>query len=70
MSLFDSKKPAPLHTPYEWGGTVARLNRGSNSSSRAGRRSALLGILTSVYANSSRGKTSTTGESRGGSDRA
>ena len=68
MSASNSKKPAPLHSPYEWGGTVARINRGS-ASSRAGRRSALLGIITSVYANSSRGK-STTGENRGSSDRA
>jgi hypothetical protein len=68
MSASNSKKPAPLHSPYEWGGTVARLHRGSQSA-RAGRRSALLGIITSVYANSTRGK-STTGETRGGSDRA
>ena len=68
MSASNSKKPTQLHTPYEWGGTVARINRGSQSS-RAGRRSALLGIITSIYSNATRGG-STTGENRGSSDRA
>lgn len=63
MSASNSKKPAPLHSGYEWAGTVARFQRGVKTS-RSGRRSALLGILTSVYANASRA-----GESRGGSDR-
>jgi hypothetical protein len=63
MSASNSKKPAPLHSGYEWGGTVARFQRGARSS-RGGRRSALLGILTSVYANAAR-----SGESRNGSDR-
>jgi hypothetical protein len=63
MSASNSKKPAPLHSGYEWAGTVARFQRGARTS-RGGRRSALLGILTSVYANASR-----SGESRGGSDR-
>ncbi len=67
MSASNFKKPAPMHTSYEWAGTVARIQRGATSS-RAGRRSVLLGILTSVYANSSRSRTA--GESRGSSDRA
>jgi hypothetical protein len=54
MSVANSKKSAPLHSGYEWAGVVARARRGGGSS-RAGRRSALLGVLTSVYANSSRG---------------
>jgi hypothetical protein len=68
MSASNSKKPAPLHSGYEWAGTVARFQRGAKSS-RAGRRSALLAVLTSVYANSSRGGRGT-GETRGGTDRA
>jgi hypothetical protein len=67
MGLLNSKKPAPLHTPYEWGGTVARINRGAQSS-RSGRRSALLGMITSVYANNTRGR-STGSDTRGSSDR-
>jgi hypothetical protein len=55
MSLANSKKnAAPLHGGFEWAGVVARVRRGGGSS-RSGRRSALLGVLTSVYANSSRG---------------
>lgn len=69
MSVSNPKKSAPLHGGYEWAGTVARFHRGAKSS-RAGRRSALLGILTSVYANSTRGGRTATGESRSGSDRA
>jgi hypothetical protein len=66
MSVSNSKKTAPLHSGFEWAGTVARIRRGGKSS-RAGRRSALLGMLTSVYANSSRGGRTT--ETRGESDR-
>ena len=67
MSVSNSKKPAPLHSGFEWAGTVARIHRGTKSS-RSGRRSALLGVLTSVYMNSTRGGRTT--ETRGGSDRA
>lgn len=70
MSLANSKKNAPLHAGFEWAGVVARVRRGGGSS-RSGRRSALLGVLTSVYANSSRGKapaTRTGGQA--GTDRA
>jgi len=67
MSASNPKKTAPLHSCFEWAGTVARLHRGGKSS-RAGRRSALLGVLTSVSANSTRGGRS--GETRSGSDRA
>lgn len=52
MSLANSKKTTLSHT-YEWAGVVARVRRGVPSS-RAGRRSALLSVLTSVYTNSSR----------------
>ena len=54
MSLANTKKTAPLHAGFEWAGVVARVRRGAGSS-RSGRRSALLGVLTSVYANASRG---------------
>lgn len=68
MSVSNSKKPASaMHTGFEWGGTVARINRGGKTS-RAGRRSALLGVLSSFYANSS-SRGTRTAESRNGSDR-
>ena len=66
MSESNSKRTAPLHSGFEWAGTVARIRRGGKSS-RAGRRSALLGMLTSAYVNSSRGGRSS--EPRPGSDR-
>ncbi len=72
MSLANSKKNAPLHGGFEWAGVVARVKRGGGSS-RSGRRSALLGVLTSVYANSSRGTgsaTRTSGSGNTGTDRA
>lgn len=72
MSLANSKKNAPLHGGFEWAGVVARVRRGGGSS-RSGRRSALLGVLTSVYANSSRGKgpaPRTSGTGSPGTDRA
>jgi hypothetical protein len=49
-----SKKPAPVHSGFEWAGAVARVRRGGKSA-RAGRRAALLGMLTATYANSTRG---------------
>jgi hypothetical protein len=61
MNVANSKKPAPSISAFEWAGAVARIRRGSVSS-RAGRRSALLGVLTSAYANASRG--GRTGETR------
>jgi hypothetical protein len=68
MSAANSKKSSPLqHTGFEWAGAVARIRR-AGGTSRSGRRSALLGVLTSVYANQSRGG-SRSGETRGGSDR-
>jgi hypothetical protein len=67
MSESNSKRTAPAHDGFVWAGTVARLRRGGKSS-RAGRRSALLGVLTSVYANSTRGGRS--GDSRSTSERA
>lgn len=55
MSVVNSKKPSPSTAPtvQNWAGAAARIRRGG--SSRLGRRSALLGVLTSMYANSSRG---------------
>ena len=52
MSVANSKKTQALHA-CQFAGAVARIRRGG--STRAGRRSALLGVLTSYYANSSRG---------------
>jgi hypothetical protein len=68
MSASNSKKPAPLHSGYEWAGTVARFQRGAKTL-RAGRRSALLGVLSSVYANASRSGRGSS-DTRGGADRA
>jgi hypothetical protein len=65
MSVANSKKGAPLHAGFEWAGAVARIRRGAGSG-RSGRRSALLGVLTSVYANSNRGTRA--GETRGGTN--
>ena len=67
MSESNSKRPAPVHDGFVWAGTVARMRRGSKSS-RAGRRSALLGVLTSVYTNSTRGGRS--GDNRSNVERA
>ena len=67
MSEANSKRSMAGQTGFEWAGTVARIRRGGKSL-RSGRRSALLGVLTSAYVNSSRG--GRTGESRGGTDRA
>jgi hypothetical protein len=62
-----SKKSGSLsHNGFEWAGTVARIRR-SGGSTRAGRRSALLGMLTAAYANSSRsGGGRSGGEARSG----
>ena len=60
-----SRKATGVHS-FEWAGTVARIRRGGKSV-RAGRRSALLSMLSSAYVNSSRGGRST--DSRGTCDR-
>ena len=67
MSVAKTKKTAPLHSGFEWAGAVARIRRGGGSP-RLGRRSALLSVLTAVYANSSRGGRPG-GDSRGANDR-
>jgi hypothetical protein len=54
MNESKSKKTAPSHEGFEWAGAVARVRRGVRSS-RAGRRTALLSMLTAAYVNSSRG---------------
>ena len=54
MSESKFKKTAPLHDGFEWAGAVARVRRGVRST-RAGRRTALLSMLTAAYMNSSRG---------------
>ena len=66
MSEANSKRNVTGHSGFEWAGTVARIRRGGKSL-RSGRRSALLGMLTSAYVNSSRGGRTT--ETRGTSDR-
>jgi len=69
MSVANSKKTAPLpNSGYEWAGAVARMRRGGGSG-RLGRRSALLGVLTSVYANSSRGTRSVETRTNSSGDR-
>jgi hypothetical protein len=72
MSVANSKKAAPSNANLELAGAMARIRR-RGGSSRLGRRSALLGVLTSMYANSSRGTGSarpSSGEARPGTDRA
>jgi hypothetical protein len=54
MNESKSKKNAPVHEGFEWAGAVARVKRGVRAG-RAGRRAALLGMLTAAYANSTRG---------------
>jgi hypothetical protein len=55
MSLANSKKSGQgLHQGFAVAGAVARMRRGAGLG-RSGRRAALLGVLTSTYANSSRG---------------
>jgi len=53
MNESKSKKNAPVHDGFEWAGAVARVRRGGRPG-RAGRRAALLGMLTAAYVNSSR----------------
>ena len=67
MSSSTSQRNTPVHSGFEWAGTVARIRRGGKSL-RAGRRSALLSMLTSAYGNTSRGGTRSS-ETRG-TDRA
>ena len=62
MSESNSKRQPVQHCGFEWAGAVARVRR-SGKSPRSGRRSVLLGMLTSVYVNSSRA------QGRSGSDR-
>lgn len=67
MSESNAKRSATSHSGFEWAGTVARMRRGGKSI-RSGRRSALLGMLTSAYVNSSRGGRATEVRT-GGSER-
>lgn len=54
MSVVNSKKKNPVATfGFEWAGAMARMRRGGMTG-RPSRRSALLGALTSSYANASR----------------
>ncbi|WZO98143.1 hypothetical protein EP7_005199 [Isosphaeraceae bacterium EP7] len=69
MSASNSRRTAPIHSGFEYAGVVARAHRGTMSS-RAGRRSALLGVLTSVYANANRGPRTAAEPQRSGTDRA
>ena len=54
MNRLNSKKTETSPLDFQWTGTLARVRR-LGGSTRSGRRSALLGLLTSAYANSSRG---------------
>ena len=53
MNDSKTKKLAPVHDGFEWAGAVARVRRGVRSA-RAGRRAALLSMLTAAYVNSNR----------------
>jgi len=66
MSEANAKRNVTGLDGFEWAGAVARIRRGGKSL-RTGRRSALLSVLTSAYANSSRG--GRPGETRVNSDR-
>ena len=64
MGVANSKKSSLLqHSGFEWAGAMARAKR-SGATSRTGRRSALLGMLTASYANSSRSTTTRANETR------
>jgi hypothetical protein len=63
MSLANSKKATSSVPPAAYAGAMARIRRGAGSS-RMGRRSTLLNVLTSMYANSSRGPSMGTSEGR------
>ena len=67
MSEANSERKVVGQNGFEWAGAVARIRRGGKSM-RAGRRSALLAVLTSAYVNSSRG--GRTSDTRGGTERA
>jgi hypothetical protein len=71
MSVAKKSKNPLQHSGFEYMGAVARIRR-SGGTSRAGRRSALLGLLTAAYANSSRNGNASGGrtpEPRTGGDR-
>jgi hypothetical protein len=53
MNESKSKKAATVHAGFEWAGAMARVRRGAVSN-RAGRRGALLSMLTAAYVNTSR----------------
>lgn len=57
MSEPNPKSKVPSHTGFEWAGTVARIRRVGRTS-RAGRRSVLLGMLSSTYVNATPGSRS------------
>jgi hypothetical protein len=66
MSEPNSNRKPTSHSGFEWAGSVARMRR-TGRSSRAGRRSVLLNMLASTYANAARGARSA--DPRTGSDR-
>jgi hypothetical protein len=68
MSVAKKAKNPLQHSGFEYLGAVARIRR-SGGTSRAGRRSALLGMLTAAYANSSRTGGRSAEPRTGGSDR-
>lgn len=68
MAYANAKRGSNLDVA--WAGAAARITRGGKISSRAGRRAALLSVMTAMYANASRGQQpGTEGEERPTGDR-
>lgn len=65
MNRTNSQKAEPSPLDFQWTGTLARVRR-AGGSARSGRRSALLGLLTSAYANSNRGTNARAADARPG----
>lgn len=61
MASSFSQRNASTHATLEWSGVAARIRRGGKSV-RAGRRSALLSVITAAYANASRGSSTTSAQ--------
>lgn len=67
MGYANAKRSANLGAA--WAGAAARITRGGKISSRAGRRAALLNVMTAMYANASRGQQEGTEDNRTPGDR-
>ncbi len=69
MNVANSKKNVPAHTGFEWAGAMARLQR-RGVSSRSGRRSLLLGVLSASQVGNGRiGRRAAEGRSTTNTDR-